>query len=255
MSDAALQTRAEAAEAQLNAQGPDTVTSNAIDNNILIPCIDNLWVPKLPPFSQVDPELWFIQAEILMRNSRITTESTKADTVLAALDVEVLGYVKDIITLNPSPTDIYEQIKARIIAAYAPSVETKLRKLLTGQVGTDGKPSLILSRLRSLNDGNIDDSVIKSIFLDHLPPKHRAILVALVDVTDLNRLAEAADRMAESNIGGESYASAVNKGNTPPPAKTEIQQFIERMEKLEKLGKTLNSHSRSNSRSVKNPKN
>ncbi|XP_024875977.1 uncharacterized protein LOC112457276, partial [Temnothorax curvispinosus] len=228
MSDAAFQNRAEAAEAQLNAQGPDTVTSDAIDNNILIPCIDNLWVPKLPPFSQVDPELWFIQAEILMRNSRITAEFTKADTVLAALDVEVWGHVRDIIALDPSPTDIYKQIKARIIAAYAPSVEAKLRKLLTGQVGTDGKPSLILSRLRSLNNGNLDDKVIKSIFLDHLLPNHRAILIA-TEITDLNRLAETADRMAESNIGGESHASAVSKGNSPPPAKTEMQQLRDMM--------------------------
>ena len=99
MSDAALtaaQARAEAAEnqlaqlrAQLNAQGLDTATPVAIDDNIQIPRIDNYRVPKLPPFSRVDSALWFIQAEISMRNARISVESTKADTVLAALDVEV----------------------------------------------------------------------------------------------------------------------------------------------------------------------
>ncbi|XP_024889953.1 uncharacterized protein LOC112466217 [Temnothorax curvispinosus] len=237
---------------QWSDQGLDTVNSNAIDNNIQIPRIDNYRVPKISPFSQVDPELWFIQAELSMRNARITVQSTMADTVLAALDVEILNCVRDIIKLRPPPEDIYEQVKARIIATYAPSDETKLRKLLRGQVGTDGKPSLILSRLRGLNGGNVDDNVIRSIFLDQLPCEHRAILVS-TRVTDLNRIAEAADRMAESARGNEPYASAVSKGNSPPPAKTEIQQLIERMEKMDNMmasfKKELNSRSRSRSNS------
>ncbi|CAG9771540.1 unnamed protein product [Ceutorhynchus assimilis] len=53
--------------------------------------LDHYRVPKLPSFSQVDPALWFLQAEISLRNSRITAQSSKADTVLAALDVEVIG--------------------------------------------------------------------------------------------------------------------------------------------------------------------
>ncbi|XP_024881197.1 uncharacterized protein LOC112460642 [Temnothorax curvispinosus] len=233
---------------QSSDQGLDTVNLNAIDNNIQIPHIDHYRVPKLPPFSQVDPALWFMQAEVSMRNSRITAESTKADTVLAALDVEVFDCVRDIIALDPSPADIYKQVKARIISTYALSDETKLRKLLSGQVGTDGKPSLILSRLRGLNNGRVDDSIIKSIFLDQLPRETSSILIS-TGITDLYKLAEIADRIAENTLGGVAYASAVNKGNSSPPAKTEIQQLIERIEKIEKLEKSRNSRSRSRSNS------
>lgn len=262
MSDEALaaaQARAESAEtqlaelqAQLLAQAVIAAPDAAGNSTQTFPHIDHYRVPKLPPFSQVDPALWFIQAEVSMRNSRIAAEHTKADTVLAALDVEVLGCVRDIITADPAPANIYEQIKTRIIATYAPSDEAKLRKLLRGQVGTDGKPSLILSRLRGLNDGNVENNVIKSIFLDQLPREHRAILVA-TGVTDLNRLAEAADRMADSALGTDLNASAVSKINMPPPEKTELQQLITSMtilsKKIEKLEKKWNSRSRSQSNS------
>lgn len=247
------ETRLAELQTQLTAQAAMTVPGAADNNNPhTFPRVDHYRIPKLPPFSQVDPALWFIQAEISLRNSRITAENTKADTILAALDVEVLGCVRDIITATPAPADIYEQIKTRIIATYAPSDEVKLRKLLRGQVGTDGKPSLILSRLRGLNDGNIEDNVIKSIFLDQLPRDHRAILVA-TGVTDLNRLAEAADRMAESALGTDVLTSAVSKINISPPEKTEVQQLItcitELNKKVENLEKKLNSRARSHSRS------
>lgn len=152
----------------------------------------------------------------------------------------MLGCVRDIITISPAPANIYEQVKARIIATYGPSDETKL--LLRGQVGTDGnvsRMSLILSRLRGL-DGNIEDNVIRSTFLDQLPREHRAILVA-TGVADLNRLAEDANRMTESTLGVESYASTVTKENTPSPVETDIQQLITSMaaffKKFEKLEK------------------
>lgn len=100
--------------------------------------IDHYHVPKIASFFREDPALWFAQAEISMRNARIVAEATKADTVLAALDVEVLACVKDIISITPAPDNIYERIKNRIISTFAVSDEVKLRKLLKGHVLTDG---------------------------------------------------------------------------------------------------------------------
>ncbi|KMQ86706.1 transcriptional regulator [Lasius niger] len=53
---------------------------------------------------------------------------------------------------------------------------------------------------------------------DQLPREHRAILVA-TGVTDLNRLAEAAYRMADSALGTDLNASAVSKINMTRPIK------------------------------------
>lgn len=66
------------------------------------------------------------------------------------------------------------------------------------------------------------NNVIKSIFLDQLLREHRAILVA-TGVTDLNRLVEAADRIAESTLSTDWNASAVSKINSSPLEKTELQ--------------------------------
>lgn len=58
---------------------------------------------------------------------------------------------------------------SRYIATFAESEESNLQKLLKGQVITEGKPSLILNRLRGLNDGRCDDSVMRTIFVEQLP--------------------------------------------------------------------------------------
>lgn len=222
--------------------------------------LDHYRVPKLPPFSQIDPALWFLQAEVSMRNSRITTQSSKADTVLAAVDVEVLGCVRDIISAVPPPGDIYDQIKARIIATYAESDEVKLRKLLKGQVGIDGKPSLMLSRLRGLSNNSVDDNIIRSVFLDQLPREHRAILVS-AGVSDLNRLAEAADRIAECAHSSESCISSAAKPTSSGSADPELKQLIDsiaalnkKVDRLETELKKTRSRSSSDFRRNSSPK-
>ena len=141
--------------------------------------VDAYRTPKIPSFFRSDPELWFMQAETTMRNARITVESTKADVVLGALDVEVFGCVKDIMAMSPPPGDIYQRVKARIIATFADSGESTLRKLLKGEVASDGKPSLVLSRLRNLNKDKCNDAVIRSVFLDQVAAGHRAFLLRL----------------------------------------------------------------------------
>lgn len=120
--------------------------------------VDSHCVPKILPFFRADPSLWFVQAEILLRSANIIASNTKADSILANVDFEVLSCVRDIITADPLPTDIYEKIKDRIIATFAVSSEAQLRQLLEGDVPTDGKPSLVLSRLRNLNSANCDDA-------------------------------------------------------------------------------------------------
>ncbi|KZC05354.1 hypothetical protein WN55_05903, partial [Dufourea novaeangliae] len=186
---------------------------------------DSYRVPKIPTFFRGDPDLWFLQVQISFRNSRITAEAIKADAVLAALYMEVLSTVKDILLSNPTPADINRRIKSRIIATFAMSPEAKLRKLLTGQVLTDGKPSLILCRLRNLNDGACDDSVIRSIFFDQLPSTHRAILVA-TGGDDLNKLAEAADKLADSVGAADTCVATVSRR---APSQSTVESDIKRI--------------------------
>lgn len=65
--------------------------------------VDSYRVPKIPGFFRSDPELWFLQAESTLRNARITAECTKADAILAELDIEIVSCVKDIISMSSPP--------------------------------------------------------------------------------------------------------------------------------------------------------
>lgn len=112
MSDAAQargsSSRAEAVEAQL-AQLRDQL--NAIENNIQTTSrIDHYRVPK-PRFPKSIQLCDSFRSKSLKKCPNYG-KSTKADTVLAVLDVELLGCVRDIITISPAPANIYEQVKA-----------------------------------------------------------------------------------------------------------------------------------------------
>ena len=125
-----------------------------------------------------------------------TTGATKADFISEKLDMEAFETIKDIVTADPRPPDIFEQVKNRLISTFGASAEMRLRQLIKGQVSTIGKPSLILNRLRSLNTGAGDD-IIRAVFLDQLPSHCKANL-AISEVTDTHKLAQMADKIVEA---------------------------------------------------------
>ncbi|XP_016842905.1 uncharacterized protein LOC107981447 [Nasonia vitripennis] len=177
--------------------------------------VDAYRTPKLPPFIRADPNMWFTQVDASFRHSNITVEGTKADFVIQSLDREAMAVIIDIAALEPQPTDIYTQIKRRLIASFASSTESKLRQLLKGQVLNDGKPSLTLSRLRHLDEGSrCDEAILKSIFLDQLHSNHRAILIAS-GIEDLNQLAILADKIVENTPSEARLAAVTNEVDSP----------------------------------------
>lgn len=209
--------------------------------------VDSYRIPKIPPFYRNDPELWFKQAEGTLRAANITSGLTKTDSILAGLDYEVAASVRDLLFIDPRPADIFERIKQRIIATYGPSPEANLRKLLKGQVLTDGKPSLVLNRLRNLNNGKCDDAVIRSVFLEHLPSGHRAIL-ASTGLNDLDMLASVADRISETAGPSDHVISAVAR---PSPSSDSIEHLIKRMSaEIDRLRVDVNKLMRKCSRSA-----
>ena len=87
-------------------------------------------VPKIPPFIQTDPELWFLQVEATFRNSQITVDSTKVDYLCQSLGAEAMSAIRDILKEDPAPADIYTQVKECLMASFASSDEHNLRRLL-----------------------------------------------------------------------------------------------------------------------------
>lgn len=168
---------------------------------------------KLPGFYHKEPAVWFAEVELLFEFAGVNTEKTKAGAVLAALDFETVMTISDIITQEISPVDIYSQIKQRLIANFSVSSESRLRQLLKGELAGEGKPSLILNKIKNLSQGKCGDEIIKTVFLDQLPSNCRAAL-ALSDVKEIDRLAELADRFMEASGQNNSQVSAVASENS-----------------------------------------
>lgn len=125
----------------------------------------------------------------------------------------------------------------------------------------DGKLSLMLRRLRLLNNGSCNDTVVRTIFLDHLSATHRAVLAAS-RAEDLDGLAEAADRLADSVDMDGVQIYAVNKGlNVTPSLEDEIRRLISEVaninKKINRLDQKINqsrAHSASRRRSLLRPR-
>lgn len=247
-----------------NDDNPSVSGQNQIGSD---PHIDNYRIPKIPKFFRANPETWFMRVEASLRSASITTESTKADFVIAELDDEIVESLNDLISQIPQPEDLFQQIKKRIIGTYASSAEENLRKLLKGQISTTGKPSLPLNRLRGLNEANCSDEILRTIFNEHLPATTRAILAAS-EISDLNKLAQMADKIAENILPVEnaviatvetpaassSAASSSAASNSDfAKLRDELKAISKRLQKVENKLNTRNS--RSKSRSTKRGKN
>lgn len=157
--------------------------------------IETARVVKLPPFWKENPTLWFAQVEATFAISKITGDETRFRYTIINLDQSSLPFVSDIIT-SPPAQGRYEALKTRLISAFGETTASKLRRLLRGQELADEKPSNLLQRLRNLAGGQCTDSILNTIFMEHLPENVRTIL-AISETTDLAKLALQADKILE----------------------------------------------------------
>ncbi len=183
----------------------------------------NATAVKLPQFWQGNPEVWFKQTESVFttRNPAITTQQTKFDYVIQALDNNTAEKVQSLI-LNP-PAQPYDKLKAALIAAFGKSQAVKDQELLDLNGLGDRKPSELLQHMRNLN---VDpETLFKALFLAQLPPDVRRIL-ATSSKTDIGELAIEADRITEvSRITNDLQVSATN------PVQRNRQQAIPKVGK------------------------
>ena len=215
-------------------------------------------IAKLPPFWKEDPVIWFCQVEASFAITRVTVDETKFQYLLANLDPSVLPFVSDIIQ-NPPVADKYNAIKTRILESFSESKESKLRRMLKGQLLGDRKPSHFLQHLRNLSSNQCEDVVLKSLFLEQLPQQINAILAASAEA-DLNRLAAMADQIMDLQRPTQVYAvSNANSGKSPQdhaaPANFTQTEMLRQINALAaRLDKALNEGNFSRSRSRNRPK-
>ena len=186
---------------------------------------------KLPPFWSKDPELWFAQIEAQFSTQGITISKTKFDHVVSCLSPEFATEVLDLLLCPPSENP-YEMLKEQLTKWTSDSEQCRIKELLSVEEIGNRKPTEVLRRIQQLLGGmaaTMDDTLIRELFLQRLPPNVRMVLTPSASALSLNQLAELADRIVEASP--TSTISAVNQDTTTKLA-DQVTQLTERLNTL-----------------------
>ena len=166
---------------------------------------------KLLDFWATSPEIWFARIEAHFSIKNITQDNTKYDYVVSALDFKTAEEVHDVL-VNPFQTDKYHSLKCALIKAFDKSQTQRDYELLNLNGLGDRKPTALLRKINALND---DPQTLKrALFLSNLPADVRTIISGQ-EFSDLDKLAEAADRVWEARSSGIQHITQRTNETTP----------------------------------------
>ncbi|KAK3701031.1 hypothetical protein RRG08_063284 [Elysia crispata] len=172
---------------------------------------------KLPEFWTTSPEVWFARVEAQFGTKNISTEQTKYDYIVSALDVKTTEEVQDVL-VNPPDANKYSVLKRALLKAFGKSQAQRDNELLNLNGLGDRKPTALLRKINALNDD--PQSLKRALFLSNLPTDIRSILAGQ-DFGDIQKLAEAADRIWETR--GACVQQVIHTADSSPPAPVTIE--------------------------------
>ncbi|BHF69950.1 hypothetical protein SprV_0301299700 [Sparganum proliferum] len=154
----------------------------------------------LPDFWQHAHELYFIRIESAFYSANITKELSKYHKLVEVLPVNIISQVQPFL-VNPPADAPYSALKAEILRLNAVSDRQRYHQLIKEESLGDRKPSELLRRMRSLlGDMQVDEKLVKEMFLERLPADVQTILASGSQDLTLSHLAEMADRMIEFGV-------------------------------------------------------
>ncbi|XP_055922150.1 uncharacterized protein LOC129953224 [Eupeodes corollae] len=133
--------------------------------------------------------LWFVQIEAQFHNNRISSDNSKFNAIIAALDPEILNEVSDLVQ-TPPVTDKYPAFKKQLIGRFTESKERQLNKLITSLELGDRRPSSLLREMRRLAGENVPDDMLSTIWMSKMQNHVRGILSSSLDITALSKIAD-----------------------------------------------------------------
>ena len=132
---------------------------------------------KLPTFWPDMPEEWFAQAEANFRARRISSQKTKLNLVVVALDPDTLKGVLDLIEEEPNE-ESYGKLKARLVQSFQLSTVDKIKKAMEMPALTDESPVKLADKMIALTRGASGEEIVKTMFLAKLPDEVRKVMWA-----------------------------------------------------------------------------
>lgn len=201
---------------------------------------------KLPPFWPADPQIWFAQVEAQFGTRNITSQKTRFEYVVASLSPEFAQEVRDLILKPPDATP-YDTLKKALVERTAASEQRRLQLLFNSEELGDRKPTQLLRRMQQLlgdKAGATDASFLRELFLQRLPPNVRMVL-ASTDTTELEKLAQLADKIVEV---ATPPVSTVTSSSEYEQLRTEMADLRKLVESLHIPVSTQRNRQRSSSR-------
>lgn len=209
-----------------------------------------------PPMDKDYIDLWFVRLESWFKNHQVKSDNQQLYILTTLLDSQLLAQVYDAAE-NPPNTGKYEHLKGAVQNALEDSKFKKYQKLLHGGDLGDQRPSHRLNELKRLaNDGlNMNEGLLKHIWLSHLPSEAQAILAVSGD-QNLSALAKLADNVVEG-LSSRPHVAAVRH---PEPMQTTesdlVRQLLKAIDGMSTELKAIrrDGRSRSKSRQERNTK-
>lgn len=187
---------------------------------------------RLPPFWHKSISTWFAQVEAQFKVSRIISDTTKLNYVIAALPQDVAESIIDILD-NPPENNSYANLKETLISRHSVSAERKIKQLISDEEMGDRKPSEFyryLGQLAGPVSSAKDDEFIKKLWLGRLP---HLINIALIPQSEktISILLQTADKlwdaMQANNVAVHSISEYSHAGTS--------SQHDEKIKKIKKL--------------------
>ena len=169
---------------------------------------------RLPAFTPLNPQPWFLRSETLFRNRRLSA-TQQADVVLEHLPDDVWNTITPwFLTLTEPAT--YDIIKQKLMTLYSPTPSTRARQFFAyvdADLG-DTKPSHFLYEVKRLlalpassshPAGQVD--LPRELLLTRLPASIRTA-IPNASTMDLDDLLQKADSMMEAHNARKSTTAA-----------------------------------------------
>lgn len=147
---------------------------------------------KLPAFCAADAATWFQRVEVQFRLKRETSDSRKADHVLAALPEETFPLISDWLTEQGDDAILYPALKEQILLLFIATPEERAEKLmsLTRLPLGDQRPSTAFLEMKALTkiptthncSSKLD--LLRVLWLMRLPDNIRAGITDFMDLTE-----------------------------------------------------------------------
>lgn len=198
---------------------------------------------KIPPFWAGHPELWFLRIEAQFNIRGITSDNTKYDYLISALDEDTMQIIVDALK-NPPPNEKYKNIKKLLLSRSRDTEEKRLDSLLNRIQLGDLRPSDLYRQMDALASENslVNDSLLRKLWVAKLPATIQPCLIALESTAAIDQQLEIADKIHGSTDQSPRVSSMSQDGNRELRAM--INELTEKLGRLEAIGERGRSYGR-----------